>query len=111
MTGGQPPVSFVSFWCGNIAEDSLDTTATDDGVTTVTSNVTFDRLNSATNGTVCRCYAQWDDGKSLYTTTATATITVIGVYLKLNKQYNIYQHVAYVNQISVCSLCKSNINI
>ena len=89
VTGGQPPVSSVNFWCGDVSGDSPDTTKTVNGMTTVTSGVTFDRLNSTTNGTVCQCSAHWIERPSLYTQTVTATITVIGVYLKLHKENNI----------------------
>ena len=81
VTGGQPPVSSINFWCGQVSGDSPDTTTTVDGVTTVTSGVTFDRLDSSMKGTVCRCSAHWSERPSLYTQTATATITVIGEYL------------------------------
>ena len=80
VTGGQPPVTSVTFWCGSLA-DSTDTTATVNGVTAVTSNVTFDRLDLNMNGAVCQCSAIWRVKPSLYTQTATATIIVIGVYL------------------------------
>ena len=83
VTGGQPPVSFINFWCDQGTEDSPDTTTTVNGVTTVTSYLTFDRLDLTMNGTVCRCSAPWSERPSLYTRTATATITVIGVYLCL----------------------------
>ena len=89
MTGGQPPVSFINFWCGHGPRDSPDTTTTVNGVTTVTSYLTFDRLDLNMNGTVCRCSAHWSERPSLYTQIATATITVIGVYLKLPN--NVYQ--------------------
>ena len=83
VTGGQPPVRYVMFWCGYVAGDSAETTTTVNGVTTVSSNVTFDRLDLTMNGTVCQCSAHWIERPSLYTQTATATITVIGVYLCL----------------------------
>ena len=83
VTGGQPPVSSVSFWCGQQSGDKSDTTTTVNGVTTVTSGVTFDPLDLTMTGTVCRCSAHWSERPSLYTQTATATITVIGVYLCL----------------------------
>ena len=81
VTGGQPPVSYVNFWCGHGPGNGPDTTTTVNGVTTVTSGVTFDRLDLTMIGTVCRCYAHWSERPSLYTRTATATITVIGMYL------------------------------
>ena len=83
VTGGKPLVSSVSFWCGHGPGDGPDTTATVDGVTTVTSGVTFDRLDLTMNGTVCPCSAHWSKRPSLYTQTATTTIIVIGVYLCL----------------------------
>ena len=83
VTGGQPPVSFVNFWCGQGKGEGLDTRTIVDGVTTVTSRVTFDRLDLTMNGTLCQCSAPWSERPSLYTQTATATITVIGVYLCL----------------------------
>ena len=83
VTGGQPPVTSVTFWCGDVAGESPDTTTKVNGVTTVTSGVTFDRLDLTMNGTVCQCSAPWSERPSLYTQTATATITVIGVYLCL----------------------------
>ena len=90
VTGGQPPVTSVTFWCGQDQGDSLDTTTTVNGVTTVTSGVTFDRLDLTMNGTVCQCSAHWSERPSLYTQNATATVTVIGVYLKLPDN-NVYQ--------------------
>ena len=80
VTGGQPPVTVINFWCGQASGDSSDTTATVNGVTTLTSSVTFDRLDSTMNGTVCQCSAHWPKRPSLYTQTATITITLIGVY-------------------------------
>ena len=81
VTGGQPPVSYVNFWCDQGTGDSADTTATVDSVTTVTSYLTFDRLDLTMNRTVCQCNAPWSERPSLYTLTATVTITVIGMYL------------------------------
>ena len=104
VTGGQPPVSSVTFWCHGGPGDSADTTATVNGVTTVTSGVTFDRLDLTMNGTVCLCSAHWSDRPSIYTQTATTTITVIGMYLKLHKEYNVYQYVACINQIIFISM-------
>ena len=81
VTGGKPPISFVSFLCGQGPGDSPDTTSTVNSLTTVTSYLTFERLDSTVNGTVCRCSPYWKEDPSRYTQTATATITVIGVYL------------------------------
>ena len=104
MTGGNPLVSTVNFWCRPAPGDGLDTTTTVNGVTTVTSYLTFDRLDLTMNGTVCQCNAPWSERPSLYTQTATVTITVIGVYLKVHKQYNVYQYIACVNQIIFISM-------
>ena len=81
VTGGQPAVSTVNFWCTVKAGDSPDTTATVKGVTTLTSSVTFNRLDLTMNGTACQCSGQWSERPSLYTQTSTVTIIVIGVYL------------------------------
>ena len=80
VSGGKPPVSSITFWCGD-GKDRTDVVTTVGNLTTLTSNVTFDSLNSTTNGTLCRCSATWNKKPSLYAETATATITVIGVYL------------------------------
>ena len=79
VSGGQPPVRSVTFWCGQFVGDSPDTTATVNGVTILTSHVTFDRLDSTMNGTVCQCSANWSERPSLYNQNSTATITVIGM--------------------------------
>ena len=98
VTGGQPPVRSINFWCAHAAGDSVDTTARVNGVTTLTSDVTFDRLNFTMNGTVCQCSAHWRERPSLYTPTSTATITVIGVYLyKTNKQTNKTVNIRHFN--------------
>ena len=81
VTGGQPPVRSINFLCAHAAGDSVDTTATVNGVTTLTSNVTFDRLDSTMNGTMCQCSGHWLERPSLYTEKATATIVVNGVCL------------------------------
>ena len=78
VTGGQPSVTSVNFWCAHFFGDSADMTATVNGVTTLTSSVTFDRLDSTMNGTVCQCSANWPKRPALYTHTATATITIKG---------------------------------
>ena len=83
VTGGQPPVTGVTFWCADDSGDSPDTKATVNSVTTLTSNVAFDRLDFTMNGTVCKCYANWAAKPILYTPTATVTITVIGMYVSL----------------------------
>ena len=88
VTGGQPPVRSIAFWCDPFSGDSPDTAATVNDITTLTSSVTFDRLDLTMNGTVCQCFAHWSERPSLYRHTATATITVIGVYLyKIKKKY------------------------
>ena len=104
VTGGQPPVSTVNFWCRQGPGDSPDTTTTVNGLTTVTSSLTFDHLDLTMSKTWCQCSADWSERPSVYTQTATATITVIGIYLKLHKQYNVYQHGACVNQIIFISM-------
>ena len=80
VTGGQPPVRSINFWCAHATGDSVDTTATVNGVIILTRSVTFDRLDSTMNGTVCQCSALWRQRPSLYTQTSTVTITLIGVY-------------------------------
>ena len=80
VTGGQPPVTVINFWYGQASGDSSDTTATVNGVIILTRSVTFDRLDSTMNGTVCQCSALWRQRPSLYTQTSTVTITLIGVY-------------------------------
>ena len=70
-------MSSVAFHCGDRA-DGVDTVSTVNGQTVVTSSVTFDFVTLRDDGTRCLCYATWTERPDLYTTTATATLTVTG---------------------------------
>ncbi|XP_076457335.1 uncharacterized protein LOC143291379 [Babylonia areolata] len=72
VTGGNPPVSAVTFYCGTHS-DGPDTP---DGETVV-SSVSLNSLSAGDSGTLCLCFALWDDRPSLYTATSTVTITVV----------------------------------
>ncbi|XP_076457336.1 uncharacterized protein LOC143291380 [Babylonia areolata] len=74
VTGGNPPVSAVTFYCGTHS-DGPDTA---DGETVV-SSVSINSVSAGDNGTLCLCFALWDDRPSLYTATSTVTITVVPV--------------------------------
>ncbi|XP_076457337.1 uncharacterized protein LOC143291381 [Babylonia areolata] len=72
VTGGNPRVTSVTFYCGSHG-DGPDTP---DGETVV-SSVSINSLSAGDNGTLCLCYATWNDRPSHKTVTSTVTITVI----------------------------------
>ncbi|XP_076457394.1 uncharacterized protein LOC143291431 [Babylonia areolata] len=74
VTGGNPPVTAVTFYCGTHS-DGPDTA---DGETVV-SSVSINSVSARDNGTLCLCFAFWADRPSLYTATSTVTITVVPV--------------------------------
>ncbi|KAK7480679.1 hypothetical protein BaRGS_00028047, partial [Batillaria attramentaria] len=77
VTGGNPPVASVTFYCGDRADGSDTTEPPAVGQSSVTSVVNFDPFTAEDDGVTCVCHAHWSPRPELYTATSEVTLTVL----------------------------------
>ncbi|KAK7497159.1 hypothetical protein BaRGS_00011689 [Batillaria attramentaria] len=78
VTGGNPPVASVTFYCGDRA-DGTDTTEPRPtlGQSSVTPVVNFDPSTAQDDSVTCVCTADWTPRPQLYTHRSEVTLTVL----------------------------------
>ncbi|KAK7497446.1 hypothetical protein BaRGS_00011288 [Batillaria attramentaria] len=77
VTGGNPPVASVTFYCGDHADGTDTTEAPTVGQSSVTSVVNFDPFTAEDDGVTCVCTADWTPRPQSYTHRSEVTLTVL----------------------------------
>ncbi|KAK7497451.1 hypothetical protein BaRGS_00011293, partial [Batillaria attramentaria] len=77
VTGGNPVVASVTFYCGDHADGTETTEAPAVGQSSVTSVVNFDPFTAEDDGVTCVCTADWTPRPQSYTHRSEVTLTML----------------------------------